>query len=78
MPDVEHFARSLRAKRWNEIEKLLPLSVRAAKRAGFALARLFYAFAQQYTPKGSKRHAQDAIAFATWISAAQRSATRTV
>ena len=73
---VERFARSLRAKRWNEIQKLLPLSCRAAQSAGMGLRLIFLQFAQTYTPQGGRRHAQDALQFAAWIGQ-QSSRTRT-
>lgn len=66
--EVERFARSLRAKRWNEIQKLLPVSTQAAQNVGFPLRRLFFDFAQTYAPQGGKRHAQDALAFAAWTA----------
>ncbi len=65
--DVERFARSLRAKRWNEIQKLLPLSCRAAQGLGIGLRGHFLQFAQTYVPQGGKRHAQDALRFAAWF-----------
>lgn len=65
--EVERFARSLCAKRWNEIQKLLPLSCQAAQSAEVGLRRVFMQFAQTYTPQGGKRHAQDALQFAAWI-----------
>ena len=65
--EVERFARSLCAKRWNEIQKLLPVSTQGAQSVGFPLRRAFLQFAQEYTPQGSKRHARDAIAFADWV-----------
>ncbi len=66
--EVERFARSLRAKRWNEIQKLLPVSTQAAQNFGFPLRRLFFDFAQTYAPQGGKRHTQDALAFADWTA----------
>lgn len=66
--EVERFARSLRARRWNEIQKLLPVSIQAAQQAEFPLRRLFLNFAQTYAPQGGKRHAQDALAFADWMT----------
>ena len=69
--EVERFARSLCAKRWNEIQKLLPVSTQSAQMAGFGLRRLFLRFAQSYTPHGGKRHAQDALAFADWAAQQQ-------
>jgi hypothetical protein len=68
MPDVERSARSLHAKRWNEVEKRLPLSACAAHQRHLPLRREFLQFAQTYVPQGSKRHAQDAIAFADWCA----------
>lgn len=65
--EVERFACSLRAKRWNEIQKLLPISTQGAQSVGVPLRRAFLRFAQGYVPQGSKRHAQDALAFADWV-----------
>lgn len=65
--EVERFARSLRAKRWHEIQKLLSVSIRGAQSVGYPLRRAFLQFAQGYVPQGSKRHAQDALAFADWV-----------
>ena len=64
--EVARCARSLQAKRWGEIEKLLPLSVRAAQREHVPLRALFQQFSQTCVPRGAKRHAQDAIAFSAW------------
>ena len=64
--EVARCARSLQAKRWGEIEKLLPLTVRAAQGGHVPLAALFQQFSQTYVPHGAKRHALDAIAFTAW------------
>lgn len=105
MAELERSARSLHAKRWQEIQKLLPLSLKAASlsmpvdtvfgnnsngsasngnnskdsgpgelpstpgRAKNPLFPLFRQFAETYVPGGSKRHANDAIAFANWVNA---------
>ena len=65
--EIERFARSLRAKRWNEIQKLLPFSTQGARSVEYPLRRVFLRFAQGYAPQGCKRHAQDALAFADWV-----------
>ncbi len=92
MAELERSARSLHAKRWQEIQKLLPLSLKAAAlslsvhaenssndpgagdlpstpgKAKNPLFRLFTRFAETCVPGGSKRHANDAIAFANWVN----------
>jgi hypothetical protein len=62
---LRFFAASLRRKRLGEVAKLLPLTHQAL---GAQFARLFWRYADSYLPGGTKKHPQDAIAFAAFIA----------
>jgi hypothetical protein len=66
---VQLVAGSLRRKRLNEVVKLLPLSHRAL---GPRFAALFWQHADAYLPRGTKRHRDDALAFAAFVARAAR------
>lgn len=58
---IEEFARSLVAKRANEVADLLPLTRRVL---GPRFRERFAAFARSGAPRGLRKHADDAVAFA--------------
>jgi len=58
------FARSLYRKRLGEVRKLLPATRRAL---GPRFAALFQQFCDGYTPGGTKKHRDDALAFAAFL-----------
>ncbi len=62
--DVNLFASSLRNKRLREVCELLPLTHRVL---GSRIAGLFRQHSDIYTPRGVKKHRDDAIAFATHL-----------
>lgn len=64
---VELVARSLVRKRLGEVAKLLPLSRQAF---GPRFAALFWQHAAAYQPRGLRRHARDAVAFAAFLARA--------
>jgi hypothetical protein len=66
---VQLVAGSLRRKRLNEVAKLLPLSHRAL---GPRFAALFWRHADTYLPRGTKRHRDDALAFAAFAARTAR------
>ncbi|NES85000.1 MAG: hypothetical protein F6K10_28300 [Moorea sp. SIO2B7] len=61
---VNFFASYLRNKRLNEVCKLLPLTYKVL---GKVFIQLFGIYAQNYVPKGIKKHRNDAIAFSHFI-----------
>jgi hypothetical protein len=63
---LRFFAASLRRKRLGEVAKRLPLTHQAL---GARFAALFWRYADTYLPSGTKKHRQDAIAFAAFIAA---------
>jgi hypothetical protein len=63
------FARCLRKKRLREVRKLLPLTSRAI---GPAFGTLFFRHAHGYLPRGTNRHPEDAIAFASFLGRTAR------
>ncbi|BAY88815.1 MULTISPECIES: hypothetical protein [unclassified Tolypothrix] len=62
---VNLFANSLKWKRLNLLSKLLP---RTAIALGKNFKTLFWRYAETYIPQGIKKHRQDAIAFADFIT----------
>ncbi len=66
---ISRFAKSLIAKRLNEVEKLLPLSV-AVMQDEFRKA--FCLYAQEYATKGVDRHVRDAVHFTRYMAAGSR------
>ena len=66
---VQLVAGSLRRKRLNEVAKLLPLSHRVL---GPGFAALFWRHADAYLPRGTKRHRDDALAFAAFVGRTAR------
>jgi hypothetical protein len=62
--DVDFFARTLHDKRLNEIRKLLPHTRRAF---GTQFDAAFRAFAPTFRPDGTKKHRDDALAFAAYL-----------
>ena len=69
--EVNFFALTLHGKRLNEIHKLLPLAHRAF---GRQFDDYFRAYAETYLPDGTKKHLDDALAFAVFLPAAQTDA----
>ena len=62
--EVDRFADSLHRKRLREVEKLIPT---AASMLGDDLSRLFREFAAGFSPVSTKKHLEDALAFARWL-----------
>ena len=65
---VGGFARSLLRKRMNEVGRLLPATSRVL---GARFAPLFESHAAQFQPQGLRRHFDDAVAFAAFLSRSQ-------
>ncbi|MDQ3814114.1 MAG: hypothetical protein M3347_09200 [Armatimonadota bacterium] len=63
--EVNFFAASLQSKRRNEVGKLLPLTSRAL---GDRFAALFRHYADAHVPQGLKKHRDDAVEFAAFLS----------
>ncbi|MEH2160387.1 MAG: hypothetical protein V7K38_04920 [Nostoc sp.] len=63
--EVNIFANSLKWKRLGEVRGLLP---RTARVLGKNFTALFWRYAQTHLPKGIKKHREDAIAFANFIT----------
>jgi hypothetical protein len=63
--EVNIFANSLKWKRLGEVRELLP---RTARVLGKNFTALFWRYAQTHLPKGIKKHREDAIAFANFIT----------
>ena len=61
---VDSFADSLRAKRFLEVSKLLPMTNRVL---GPEFAEHFKAYAATHAPAGIKKHLGDACAFASYL-----------
>lgn len=61
---VNAFAESLHHKRWGEVRKLLPLSVRIL---GRELFQNFLRYADTNVPQGVQKHREDAIDFAAYL-----------
>jgi hypothetical protein len=61
---VDSFADSLRAKRFLEVSKLLPMTNRIL---GGEFASHFKSYAKTYSPAGIKKHLGDACAFASYL-----------
>lgn len=61
---VDSFAESLRAKRFLEVTKLLPMTNRMI---GGVFAAHFRNYAETYSPAGVKKHLGDALAFASYL-----------
>lgn len=59
--EVRFFAESLLAKRFREVQKLLPTS---SKLLGPKFREYFVTFASNFNPTSVKKHTEDAIAFA--------------
>ncbi len=66
---ISRFATSLAAKRLNEVEKLLPLSV-AVMQGEFRKA--FWIYGEEYATQGVDRHVRDAVRFARYMAAGRR------
>ncbi|MBW4565144.1 MAG: hypothetical protein KME32_29420 [Mojavia pulchra JT2-VF2] len=62
---VNIFANSLKWKRLGEVRELLP---RTAKVLGRNFTTLFWRYAETHLPQGIKKHREDAIAFASFIT----------
>ena len=62
---VAGFARCLQRKRLNEVRRMLPETCRAL---GSDLAQVFEAHAARFQPQGVRRHLDDALAFARFLS----------
>jgi len=62
---VNIFANSLKWKRLGEVRELLP---RTARVLGKNFNDLFWRYAETHLPQGIKKHRQDAIAFASFIT----------
>jgi hypothetical protein len=71
--ELEYYSRSLVGKRLAEIRKLLPLS---SERMKGDFAARFREFAPAFNPSSTKKHLEDAIAFARWL--AQRTSDRKI
>ena len=69
--DVDFFALTLRGKRLQEVCKLLPLTRRAY---GPAFDEGFRAFTPTFQPDGPRKHLDDALAFAAYLSQKQSAA----
>jgi hypothetical protein len=63
--EVNIFANSLKWKRLGEIRELLP---RTAKVLGKNFTSLFWRYAETHLPTGIKKHREDAIAFANFMT----------
>jgi hypothetical protein len=63
--EVDRFAGGLRAKRRNEVAKLLP---RTADTLGPRLRALFAEYADASLPSGPGKHREDAMRFAAWLA----------
>ncbi len=68
---IENYARSLIAKRLNEVTKLLPMT---AQSMGEAFREAFYAYSKEVPTRGVDRHLRDATAFAKFLAARKESA----
>ena len=66
--DLRFFAQSLRRKRLHAIRQLLPASSRALHAS---LEDLFTRFSAAFTPQGTRKHHQDALAFSRALLAPQ-------
>jgi len=65
MPEeLEFFAESLFWKRLREVEKFLPLTLRAL---GDDFSSLFREFSQEYNPQSVKKHLEDALEFCRFL-----------
>ncbi len=67
---IEDFAQSLVHKRMGQIPKYLPITCKLLEKK---FHPIFHSFTEQYTPHGSKKHREDAIAFATYLRELQPS-----
>lgn len=63
--ELEFFSRTLVGKRLAEVRRLLPLS---AERLGGDFAGRFREFAPMFNPASTKKHLEDAVAFARWLA----------
>ena len=61
---VNLFASSLKRKRLSEVRELLLLTQRVL---GKEFSKLFWRYAETYSPRGIKKHWEDAIAFCSFI-----------
>lgn len=64
--EMKFFADSLFWKRFREVQKLLPLS---AKETGEQFQTLFREFSAGFNPTSVKKHLEDSLQFATFLSA---------
>lgn len=66
---ISRFAKSLIAKRLNEVEKLLPLSVTVMQDE---FRKVFWLYAEEYATQGVDRHVRDAVHFARYMAAGRK------